>query len=402
MRVSNLRRRTTKVISTRVRGVRQRRVIGFLISLLALSAVAAGGVTAAILATGAPSVETTVVTDPDRVVTIPGATHTITYAVPTVTVTVTTTVASPPLGTTTTALVSSFYSATSPFNTPIAPDAAVDPSSSTYVSLLASTAQSNGAVIAVKRYSVPVYYADSSTPRYKVALTASWQPANYLLGVPIPNGAVPAAGSDGHMAIVDRSTGCEYDLYGATNASGSWQAAWANAMPYAVDDGWYDGGLSARGSGAALLGGLMLPDELHSRINHALILSSPDVGTGGPVPPATESDGQSSRADALPEGARLQLDPSFDESTLPHEWQRRIARALKTYGAFLGDVSGSTVDLYAQDPVSVSSNPYADLWGDQNYVSLPTSLIDNLRVLKLPAQYTPPVQIVRNGCNQYQ
>jgi hypothetical protein len=376
-----------------------------LVAVLTLGGLAAtGGLAAAILAAGDSTVETTVVTDPDRVITIAGDTHTISYTVPTVTVTETTTVPTVTVtvpAPTTTSAPPRFYSATSPFNTPIDPSAAVDPNSSAYVSALTAIA-SNGSVITVKRYSVPVYRADSATPRYKLALTAPWRLADHLLDVPIPDGAVPAAGTDKHMAIVDSSTGCEYDLYDAVNVNGLWQAAWANAMPYASGDGWYEGGSSARGSGAALLGGLMMADELHGTIDHALILSSPVVRAGGPVPPATESDGRSTRSDALPEGARLQLDPGFDESRLPYEWQRRIARALKIYGAFVGDVSASTVDLYAQDPVSLGSNPYADLWGDQTYVALPTTLISSLRVLELPAQYDPQPHRAPNGCNHYQ
>jgi hypothetical protein len=298
------------------------------------------------------------------------------------------------------------YSSTSPFNQPIGPDATVDPESAAMVDGLVLAAERYGAIVAVKRFSVPVYYANASTPRYDVRLTAPWRAADELLDVPVPDDAVPAAGDDKHMAIVDTSTGCEYDLYDADKVATGWEADWANALPL-DSTGVFEKGLSARGAGFGLLAGLIRPNELRNpggsegRIPHALVFNTPFVKAGGPVPPASESDGTSTLPYAIPQGARVQLDPSFDLGTLSEPYERVIGRALQEYGAYVSDTSGSTVDFYAEDPKGHTENPYAEIWGDRTYVTLPTELIRNLRVLALPEQYAPEYEIVPNGCNRF-
>jgi hypothetical protein len=298
------------------------------------------------------------------------------------------------------------YSSTSPFNQLIPPDPAIDPNSADMVEGLTQAAERHGVVVAVKRFSVPIFHADASTPRYNVRLTASWRAADYLLDVPIPDDARPAAGDDEHMIIIDTTTGCEYDLYDADRLETTWEADWANALPLS-SRGVYEKGLSARGSGFGLFAGLIRPRELRNpdgsagRIPHALVFNTPYVKAGGPVLPATESDGSSGLSYSIPQGARVQLDPNFDLSTLSKPYERVIARALQEYGAYVSDTSGSTIDFYAEDPKGHDVNPYAAIWGDRTYVSLPTSLIDNLRVLALPPQYEPEYEIVPNGCNRF-
>jgi hypothetical protein len=298
------------------------------------------------------------------------------------------------------------YAALSPFNQPVPPEAPVDPNSPTMVQGLVQAATNAGAIVAVKRYSTPIYYADASTPRYDVRLTASWRAADYLLDVPIPSNATPAGGDDKHMVVIDTTNGCEYDFYDADPVAGGWEADWANALPLG-SLGIFEKGLSARGSGFALPAGIIRPHELRNpdgspgRIEHALVFNTPYVKAGGPVSPATESDGQSTSAYAIPEGAHLQLDPDFDVGTLDKPYERVIARALQEFGAYVGDVSGSSIDFYAEDPKGYASNPYAAIWGDQTYVRLPTKLIENLRVLELPPQFSPSYRIVPNGCNRF-
>ena len=145
--------------------------------------------------------------------------------------------------------------------------------------------------------------------------------------------------------------------------------------------------------------GLIRPEELKAgAIRHALVFSLPSqyVKGGGPVPPATESDGQSGLEGAIPEGARVQLAPSFDVKTLEHPWQRTIARALQVYGMYLADRGGGGVGLVAQNPQSYRRNPYS--WGDRNYVYLPTKLISFMRILKLPPQYRPAIALQPSRC----
>ncbi len=288
------------------------------------------------------------------------------------------------------------YSASSPWNSPVPSNPTVDPASAAMVQTIVAAAQAQGFLIAAKKWTWPLYYADSTTPRYAVSLTASWAPASTMSGVPIPANAAPDPSGDGHMLVIDRSTNCEYDFWQAVhNADGSWSASWANAA-YATDSGWFDHGLSATGAGEAGGGGLIRPEELQAgQINHALVFVYPYTKAGGPVLPATESDGRSTIVGAIPEGAHLQLDPSLDLSGLGlNSYELVIAQALQRYGMFLGD-SGGGVSLLAQHPQSTT---LAYPWGDQTYVYLPQSLLGHLRVVELGAQYKSPLSLDPTGC----
>ncbi len=280
-----------------------------------------------------------------------------------------------------TAPAPALYSPTSLWNTLVPPDTGADANSATMLRTVVEAARAQGFVIAVREWSRPLHYADATTPRHTVTLTAPWAPASTISGVPIPAHTVPDPAGDGHMVIIDRSTGCEYDFWQAVrNADGGWSASWANATSTA-GPGWYPRGLSATGSGAAGAAGVIRPEELRDgEIRHALFFAYPQTRAGAPVLPATEADGTSTNVGAIPEGARLQLDPGVDLSTLGlNQYEMIIARALQRYGMILGDTGGG-VGLVAQNPLSTTV-PYP--WGDQTYVGLPQSLLTHMRVLTL-------------------
>jgi hypothetical protein len=295
-----------------------------------------------------------------------------------------------------------YTGAGSPWNTPIPAGAGTDPASSSMAAAFRDSVASKGWVVAVKRWTVPVYRADATTPRYDVRLTASWRAADWMLSVPIPAEAAPDSAGDGHMAIFDPQTSCQYDFYEAVKGTSGWSAAWANSLRF-DGTGVYPKGLSARGSGFATTAGLIWPEELRQgEIRHALLFSFLTTKAGGPVAPATESDGWSSDAGAIPEGARLQLDPSLDLDALGlNAYEKTIARALQRYGMILGDTGGSPT-LYAINPQSFGSNPYASIWGDQTYVDLGKLPAGRFRVLALPPQEAGSWSLVDGGCAKMQ
>ncbi|MBI2297915.1 MAG: hypothetical protein HYU66_03000 [Armatimonadetes bacterium] len=308
----------------------------------------------------------------------------------------------PPAGAAAAALRPRFYSADSPFNVPVPAGARVDPLSAAALAGLAESAR-HSFVLGWRRWSVPVYFVDAATPRYRVRLTADWAPRAALRGVPIPGGAQPDPEDDGQLCLIDADDGCEWDLWQARRDGAGWSASWANVTTIR-GDGLYARGLSARGSGFALAAGLVWPEELRAgRIDHALVMSYDFVRAGGPVPPATESDGESQRADALPEGARLQLDPELDLDTLGlAPWQAAIARALQVYGVYLAD-SGEGVELYAVNPLSLPPGAFDGLLPDDDYPDLSPIPINRLRVLELPPQVAdPPLDILPSPCAEFE
>ena len=302
------------------------------------------------------------------------------------------------LGATRASRVDRLYSDDSPFNQTIAEGAPVDPKSAHMIGSLVRAGRKQGFLIALKRWTTPVYYADDTTPRYRVKMTAKWAPANWFEGVPIPDGAMPDPAGDGHMVIIDKDSGCEFDFWRAKKVGASWEASWGNSLR-TDGDGVFPKGLSARGSGFAVPAGMIFPDELIAgRIDHALEFSYNYPKRGGPVHPATESDGHSGRSDAIPEGARLRLDPDLDLDALGlTRYERIIAEAAQRYGMILAD-NGGGVELQAVHPMSYDDDVYAGVLPDRRYVYLNNIPLDRFEVLKLPPQTDPDNDIVPSGC----
>ena len=318
------------------------------------------------------------------------------------------------------------YANESPLNQKIAGDAVLDPNSARYVEAIAETAGT--ALLQIKQYSSPVYFADEDTPHHNVALKCGrdWELGiTALRNVPIPDFAAPAndaggtgnpvrgcgeeSDQDNNMVIIDLTRGCEYDFWQARMENGRWVASWANAIPI-KSNGIYEHGLSSRGSGFAFLAGVIWPHELRvGYIPHALLAALPDklIRGGGPVPPATESDGESLHPFALPEGARLRLDPSLDlESLNLSAVELTIARAMQEYGVFITDRGGgSGLSLYAIDPLSVLENPYRGLLPDEDYPALANIPLDQFQVLLLPPQdsnFQENIKLPVNSCAEFE
>lgn len=294
----------------------------------------------------------------------------------------------------------------SPFNEKIPPDPEIDKDSDKMVENLVKTQKEKGFNLTVKEFSVPIYYADENTPKHKVALTAIWAPAETMKDVPIPSFAEPDPGFDDRsMVVIDLSTGCEYDFWRARkDDDGKWAAAWGNALSI-NGDGIFPKGLSAMGSGFALTNsGIIWPDELQNGvINHALgILVNPESVKGpGYVPPATESDGESSIEGAIPEGARIQLDPSLNLDDFNLEpYEKTIAKAMQEYGMILVDRTSAELSIRAVNPISVNINPYEGILPDEKWVELPNIPVEHFRVLKLPELIDAEPELVLNECTK--
>lgn len=107
---------------------------------------------------------------------------------------------------------------------------------------------------------------------------------------------------------------------------------------------------------------------------------------------------------AIPEGARVRLDPSLNLDRLgltPYE--RTIAEALQTYGIYLGD-DGGGLALQAINPISASGAIYDGLLPDQRYVSLNGIPVNRFQVLDFP-QPTPAseldIRVVSTPCAEF-
>lgn len=275
-----------------------------------------------------------------------------------------------------------YWSSTSPFNVPIPDSPRLDPLSDAMTAHL-----STNVVFDLYEFGIAIHRATSSTPKTDVTCTADWGvcPADALNPIPIPEDTKPPPGSDGNTVIVDWSRRLAISMHQpGKNPDGSWFATWvtvANLNGSGVPD---EGG---NGSGASHLAGVVELDEIASGyIDHALVFSTDIACRDVRRYPARKSDGQSNRSDCVPQGARIQLDPSIDVNTLNvSAGVKTVARALQEYGAYAVDRGGAPMALYFQVAPDASSGfpgkVYADAGLSRDYFSTQEIPWDRLRVL---------------------
>lgn len=274
-----------------------------------------------------------------------------------------------------------FFSPHSFWNTVVPADATVDPRSPELVAALAGTvageeAEGVGPWISTKRYSVPIYRVPADQPTVTVRLAghpadgtlrAAWQ------RVPLPAGAIPAAGSDRHLVVWQPHSDRLWEFWRLRQAAGGWIAGWGGAMAHvSTDPGVYNRRVwpgaqpwwGASASSLSIAGGLITLEDLEAgEINHALAIALPEIRAGVYALPARRSDGSSSDPLTLPEGAHLQLDPRLDVAALGlAPAARLIAEAAQRYGIFVRDGAGD-VTFYAQDPAPTGADPYSEPGG---------------------------------------
>ena len=120
----------------------------------------------------------------------------------------------------------------------------------------------------------------------------------------------------------------------------------------------------ASASSLPIAGGLITFEDLERGvINHALAISVPNTRYGAYASPAQRTDGGSTQASSLPEGAHLRLEPSLDLASLHlPRLTLMLAEAAQRYGIFVRDTA-SNIALYAQDPIPTGTEPYGGAHG---------------------------------------
>jgi hypothetical protein len=217
-------------------------------------------------------------------------------------------------------------------------------------------------------YSIPLYWADESTPTVQVSCDIGGlgftgdDGFDATAMVPMPANAAPDPESDHHLLIVDLDAELEWGMWN-TAYDGSWTCGLGanidltgtGMRPIAeTNPTWYTSH-GPRACGFPLIAGLIRTAEIEAgRIDHALVFAYPHIRSGWYRPPA--STGQARIGDdavswrGVPCGGRIQLDPDLDLDTLPGltATGRIIALALQEYGAYIGDYSGA-MSLYAEN-----------------------------------------------------
>jgi hypothetical protein len=273
-----------------------------------------------------------------------------------------------------------FFAPTSPWNAGITPVAPLDPRSAARVAALTkaiatATASNSPSVVNTGTYSTPLYVVDASTPRVPVKLDHAGAPvlrSAFAHGVPIPAGAIASHGSDGHMTIYQPATDSMWEFWQATQKADGWHAVWGGAMlGVSTNPGFYSGGVwpgagsegwtwGASASGLPIAAGLVTAADLRAGyIAHAVAAAIPNACARLFMWPAQRTDGTSTDADCVPEGARLRLDPTVDVDALSvSPVARMIARAAQRYGIIVRDRTNSNVAFFAEHPATAGAALY--------------------------------------------
>ena len=287
-----------------------------------------------------------------------------------------------------------WYRATSAWNTPIPPSPPISPKNGSLISNFADRWCKQASCLGPTMVSVPmVWLASSSTPLVTVQVNYPSCDARRVRA-PIPPHATAEGPPEGGMAVMVRETGVEWNFFKLTQpgvkplSSGPVCIAsnnWAATVVTKANPGWTGSGSfkgSPRGSGTLFGSGLIRPRDTKrpadSTWDHAVALAYPGTLAGIHAHPAIRTDGTCKDADAcIPEGGRIQLDPSVRCEQWPEleVWQRQLCRTLQKYGMIVVDTGSA---LLIQNPLSVGQYIYPWAPGWRN---LPAELASHLRVI---------------------
>lgn len=234
---------------------------------------------------------------------------------------------------------------------------------------------------------VPIYFVDNSTPLVDVQLTNSYRDSveevyeggilvevrevlnvrdpGSLQQLPIPAGAVPAGSGDQELTVVNTDTGYEYNMRGVSNNGDGTYNALTVAEYHLSFDGVPPKNYQFRGADSTSLGGIPrecefaeVAVEARDYIDHALTIEyvspmDPDFAYNNGmlpwIPPWTDSDGDGTLFNDIPEGAQIAIRNDIDISQIEFAciggsgtvnpacvtW----VRTMQEYGAFLIDFS---------------------------------------------------------------
>ena len=289
------------------------------------------------------------------------------------------------------------------WNTPVG-DEPIDPNSASLVQALAAEVQREiqsrvGPWIATSTSSTTLYRVARDQRHVRVKLDTEGTPGERALqkafrSVPIPSHGRPSAGVDHHMTIWQPSTDRLWEFWQVRHAADGWHARWGGAIRNVSDNpGYYTASAwpgarrnwGATASSLPVVGGVMtIPEIERGAIDHALAMNVPASRAGTFAWPAQRTAGTGSES-ALPEGARLRLDPALDIGSLNlPPLTKMIALAAQRYGLVVRDQTHKGISLFAQDPHGAGGHPYTRLFAKQSPLDYLSKFPwDRLQVLRM-------------------
>jgi parallel beta-helix repeat protein len=196
-------------------------------------------------------------------------------------------------------------------------------------------------------YAKPIFFAEPGDPEYVWSTVNTWVQGDIRYQgepIPLPEGAMEASGSDGHLTIVTADRRYAYDM---------WRADVATKSAYAIVRFDLTGegvpsdrtnNTSARGSGVPIIPSTIRAREALNGIRHAIGITVRDASSDY-IYPATHSDGDLG-PDAIKYGMLFVLRADYPVPADAGVGERNVIQALKTYGAYVVD-RGSSLELDA-------------------------------------------------------
>ena len=196
------------------------------------------------------------------------------------------------------------------------------------------------------------------------------------LAAPIEGYPNPGTG-DRHVLVLDNSNCLLYELYSSYPQTASWDAGSGAVWDLLADEQRPYTWTSADAAGLPIFPGLIRYDEVAAgAINHAIRFTLQNSSAGF-TPPASHWASTTSNANALPMGARLRLQASFNVSSFSATNQV-ILNAMKKYGLIMAD-NGSS--MY------ISGTP-DDRWNDDDLHNLGLVTASDFDVIQISPLYT--------------
>ena len=269
--------------------------------------------------------------------------------------------------------------ATSPWNRKLTVLDQTDPNTVALKLSLDAETKKAGPWVNGNKYST-AFYKVVDGPRFpvdiikgaeKLIYTKLWQDCR---SVPIPENAVPAAGTDGHCTIWDITNDTLYEFWQLKRVNNVWQASWGGVLrDVSNSDGIIfsvknaAGGIEYQGATAtslpAIFGTMLVSELAAGKIPHALAFCVVDPSSKF-VYPAQRSDGVVTGV--IPEGQRFRLPADFVVNPALTPLIKMMVEAVRDYGMILRD-RGGAVCFYAEAPKDGSDplKPYVSgkpLW----------------------------------------
>jgi hypothetical protein len=285
------------------------------------------------------------------------------------------------------------FSRSSYWNTPLAPDAPVDPNSENILAFIEENSTTNFVRLSGAtpdgKWGNPIYWAKRSDPTYRIRNTCSFEPPPEFTSVRIPRGARPDPSSDAAMTVYDVAKGHVYAFHWTEydGPSDTWSAC-GGAVYYLDSNGLH--GRLGRSDEPRNDGHRGVPpptfavryDEVQfGEINHVLKIGVTRTKCAHVFPMVRDECGTTATY-APPEGTRIRIKPSVELNLLglsPAELV--VARALQKYGAVIGDQGGGPVSLKLENTVAEGRGQLWDgVLASDSLVAIP---LDDYEVIKL-------------------